>query len=323
MGITLVTGATGLVGYNIVRALHTRQRKVRALVRTLEKGRRLLPPDCELVKGDVTDRDSLDRALAGCDVVYHAAGFPEQWMRRPEIFNRVNVGGTRNMVDAALHSGVRRFVYTSTIDVFAAAAGQTYDETALSPYPKGTPYERSKQRADQVVVSALDKGLPVVFLHPSGLYGPGPSDSPGTNDFILKLHRGQVPLLMPGGFPIVFAPDVGEGHVLAELIGQIGGRYILNEDYYELRDLARIILEELDLRKRVPPVMPLRIVKAVSGIGEWWAGITGKPPLIPKGQLHFLQWQAFPQNDRARKELGWSPTPLRRGLRQTIAYFLG
>jgi len=323
VGITLVTGATGLVGYNIVRALRKRQRKVRALVRTLEKGRRLLPSDCELVEGDVTDRDSLCRALAGCDVVYHAAGFPEQWMRRPEIFNQVNVGGTRNMVDAALHSGVRRFVYTSTIDVFAAAAGQTYDETMLSPYPKGTPYERSKQRADQVVASGVDKGLPAVFLHPSGLYGPGPSVSPGTNDFILKLHRGQVPMLMPGGFPMVFAPDVGEGHVMAESKGHVGGRYILSEDYYELRDLARIVLEELDLRKRVPPVMPLGITKAVSGIGEWWAGITGKPPLIPKGQLHFLQWQAFPQNDRARKELGWSPTPLRQGLQQTIAYFLG
>ena len=102
----------------------------------------------------------------------------------------------------------------------------------------------------------------------------------------------------------------------------MGGRYILSEDYYELSDLARAILEELGLRKRVPPVMPLGIVKAVAGIGEWWAGITGKSPLIPKGQLHFMQWQAFPINNKARQTLGWSPTPVRSGLQQTIAYLL-
>jgi len=322
METTLVTGATGLVGYNIVRALRQRQRKVRVLVRSLEKGRRLLPGDCELVQGDVTDRDSVVRAMAGCEVVYHAAGFPEQWMKKPDIFRQVNVGGTRNMIDAALQQSVRRFVYTSTIDVFDAAAGQEYDETLLADYPKGTPYERSKQEADQSVTAALGNGLPAVFLHPSGLYGPGPSDSPGTNDFILKLHRGQVPMLLPGGFPMVFGPDVGEGHVLAELKSDVGERYILSEDYYALPDLARMILEELNLQKRVPPVMPMGIVKAVAAIGEWWAGITGTPPLIPKGQLHFMQWQAFPINTKARQALGWSPTPLRSGLQQTIAYLL-
>ena len=121
METTLVTGATGLVGYNILMALRQRQRKVRVLVRSLEKARRRLPADCELVQGDVTDRDSVDRAMAGCRVVYHAAGFPEQWMKNSDIFDQVNVGGTCNMIDAALRQNIRRFVYTSTIDVFAAA----------------------------------------------------------------------------------------------------------------------------------------------------------------------------------------------------------
>ena len=323
MGITLVTGATGLVGYNIVAALRHRQRRVRALVRSVAKGRRLLPGNVELVEGDVTQPESLIPALAGCDVVYHAAGFPEQWMKDPAIFDRVNLGGTRNMIAAARQADVRRFVYTSTIDVFGAAAGQAYDETMLDHGPKGTAYERSKQRADQAVAAALAEGLPAVFLHPAGLYGPGPSDSPGTNDFILKLYRGQVPMLLPGGFPMVFAPDVGEGHVLAERNGQVGGRYILSEDYYDLPELARAILKALGLDKRTPPVMPLAVVKTVAAMGEWWAGITGRPPLIPKGQLHFMLWGARPQNTRACRELGWMPTPLDAGLKQTITYLLG
>ena len=156
MDITLVTGATGLVGYNVVMALRQRQRKVRALVRSLEKGRRILPADCELVRGDVTDRDSVDRAMAGCRVVYHAAGFPEQWMKNPSIFDQVNVGGTRTMSDAARQHNIRRFVSTSPIDDFAAAAGQEYDESELATSPKGTPYERSKQKADQAVTAALE-----------------------------------------------------------------------------------------------------------------------------------------------------------------------
>ena len=234
METTLVTGATGLVGYNVVDALLKRNRRVKALVRSTEKGKRLLPEECELVQGDITDKDSLVKAMKGCSIVYHVAGFPEQWMKDPDIFQRVNVGGTQNMIDVALEQKIKRFIYTSTIDVFVAGAGQEYDESIIDSQPKGTYYARSKQLADQQVVAALEKGLPAIFLHPSGLYGPGPTDSPGTNDFILKLYKREVPVLLPGGFPVVYAPDVGEGHVLAEQKAEVGSRYILCESYYDL-----------------------------------------------------------------------------------------
>lgn len=318
--ITLVTGATGLVGYNIVKALLARGRKVRVLVRSLEKGQRLLPEECELVQGDITDKASIEFAMAGCEVVYHAAGFPEQWMKDPGIFYRVNVQGTENMLQVALEQGVKRFIHTSTIDVFAADKGQRYDESVLDPQPKGTHYERSKQLADQKVVEALEKGLPVVFIHPAGVYGPGPTDSPGVNDFINKLDKGEAPVLLPGGLPLVYAPDVGEGHVLAEEKAEIGSRYILGEGYYELPDLAQQILSALKSNKRVPPVMPVGVVKVISGITEFFADIINKPPLIPKGQLHFMLWQAVPDSAKAQSELDWHPTPLKEGLENTVAF---
>jgi dihydroflavonol-4-reductase len=323
METTLVTGATGLVGYNIVDALLKRNRKVRTLVRSVEKGKRLLPDACELVKGDVTDKDSLDKAIKGCSVVYHAAGFPEQWMKDPGIFERVNAQGTKNMIEVALAAKIKRFVYTSTIDIFAADTGQEYDESTIDSEPKGTDYERSKQLSDQYVVTAMEKGLPAVFLHPSGVYGPGPTDSPGTNDFILKLHKKQVPVLLPGGYPVVFAPDVGEGHVLAEEKAEKGSRFILSEAYYDLPQLAQMILEELGSTKKPPPVMPLPIVNMISSAGEWLAGMINKPPLIPKGQLHFMQWKARPKSMKAQQELNWSPTPLREGLAKTISFLIG
>lgn len=317
---TLVTGSTGLVGYNIVQTLLARGRKVRVLVRSLEKAKRLLPSDCEIVQGDITDKHSLVGALEGCDVVYHAAGFPEQWMPNPAIFHAVNVEGTENIIEAALMAKVRRFIFTSTIDVFAADVGVEYDERLLDPKPKGTYYERSKQEADKRVVAALERGLPAVFLHPSGVYGIGPSDSPGMNGLLKRLAAKDVPALLPGGMPIVFAADVGEGHVLAEEKANIGERFILSESYHSMRDLASLMLEELQMNPVPTRVMPLVMAQCVSFLTEVAANLFGTPPLIPKGQLHFLQWQARPQSQKAQSVLGWKPINAREGIRATIQF---
>lgn len=319
MEMTLVTGGTGLIGYNIIEALLKKGRKVRALVRSLEKGKRLLPKECELIQGDITDPSSLVPAMEGCSVIYHVAGFPEQWMKDPSIFQAINVGGTQNMVDIALEKKVKRFVYTSTIDVFKGETGEEYDESLIDPNPKGTYYERSKQEADRLVVAGMKKGLPAVFLHPSGLYGPGPTESLGTNDLILKIRLGKLPVLLPGGLPLVYAPDVALGHLLAEEKAEVGSRYILSEGYYELTQFTKMAMAELGIKSKLPMIIPLGIAKGVSVVGEWLANMINKPPLIPKGQLHFLQWGAIPQSKKAQQELGWSPTSLEEGLKLTRA----
>ncbi len=322
MEMTLVTGATGLIGYHITTSLMRRGRSVRALVRSVERARRILPEECELMQGDVTDKESVKRALEGCSVVYHAAGWPEQWKQDPNIFQRVNVGGTQNVVEAALEQGVRRFLYTSTVDVFYAEAGQEFDESILDPRPKRTYYERSKQEADRCVADAVQKGLPAIFLHPDAVYGPGPSSSPGANALIVMLQRGQMPALPPGGFAVVFAPDVGEGHVLAEAKAVPGSRYILSEAYYEFSDLARLVLEEFGMDRRLPPVLPVPIARVLSTVGEWVSGLTHRPPLLPHGGLEFLLWRGHPCADKARRELGWSSTPFRAGIHTTIESLL-
>lgn len=318
---TLVTGATGLVGFHVVDALARRGRRARALVRSEEKGRRILGNRAELAVGDVTDPASLAAAMTGVDVVYHAAGHPEQWMRDPSIFDRVNVGGTENVVRACLDAGVRRLVYTSTIDVFEAAHGARFDESVLATAPKGTAYERSKQEADRVVVRALENdGLDAVFIHPAAVYGPGPAQSRGVNDFVLDLSKGKVPAVLPGGMPVVFAADVGEAEVRAAERAEKGARFIVSERFVTLRELAEHACRALDL-KRVPPVVPLFVAHAMSFVTEAFASLTGKPPLVPKGQLHFLQWCAVPDASRATRELDLALTPLDEGLRALVASF--
>src|SRR4029450_10953080 len=126
MSRTLLTGATGTVGHAIARALLAEGRTVRALVRDVERARELVPPRGELLAGDVPDAVSVRRAVAGCDVVYHASGLPEQWLPDPGTFRRVNYEGTRHVLEAALAEEVRSFLYTSTIDVFVMPHGATF-----------------------------------------------------------------------------------------------------------------------------------------------------------------------------------------------------
>jgi len=313
----LLTGGTGIVGGAIAAELVRRGRTVRALVRSPARARALLPPGCEIVEGDVTDAASVRRAIDGCAVVYHAAGLPEQWLADPSTFTRVNVGGTRVVAEAALAAGATKLVYTSTIDVFACVPGVPFDEGTIATTPKATAYQRSKQEADRLVADLVPRGLPAVFLHPSGVYGPVPAASPGLNAFIADLARGKIPMLLPGGMPVVHAADVATGHVLAEERAP-GSRFILSESYWDLVEIARAVAALAQVK--VPRVMPGLVAHAVAAAGEALSRLTGKPPLIPRGQLAFLESVTKPDAARARRELGWTPTPFREALPATLAF---
>lgn len=320
MTTTLVTGATGMVGNNIVTLLTQQGRRVRAVVRDVAKAKKLVPEGVELVPGDITDRASLDAAMKDCSVVYHGAGLPEQWLPSDATFDEVNARGTYNAAQAALAAGVSKFLYTSTIDTFTfPQPGGTFDESELDPAMKATAYERSKQEADRIVVEASGRGLATIYLHPSGVYGPGPASSPGTNQLIADLVMGKVPMLLPGGMPVVFAADVAEGHILAEEKAEIGSRYILSESYQSLQEFAAVV-RAVTTSSRIPVTMPLAVAGIVATLGEWISGFTGRPPLLPKGQLTFLQYEARPNSARAQKELGWKPTPFAEGVATTIQF---
>ena len=238
--IVLITGATGQVGNAIARRLADDGVEPRALVRSPERAR-VLPAGVQPVFGDVTDAPSLRAALDGCTTVYHSAGIPEQWRKDVGEFARVNVEGTRNVVEAALAAGVERFVYTSTDDVLVQGPGAPFDESVVNPNPGQTPYQRSKQEADRIVTAALDRGLPAVFLHPAGLYGPAPFLVKGLNDLLMQLAKRKTPMLLPGGMGVAYSDDVADGHVRAAAQAAVGARYILAESFQSLTDIARAV----------------------------------------------------------------------------------
>jgi nucleoside-diphosphate-sugar epimerase len=313
----LVTGATGKVGFAIASASLARGDQVRALVRDSKRAATILPAGIDLIEGDATDADSLAAAVEGCELAFNAMGMPEQWVKDEGIFDRVNALGSGALAAAAKRAGVRRFVHTSTHDVFHAETGDSFDEAMVADYPKGTAYERSKQHAEELVLAERD-GMEVVMLNPSGVYGPTPSPTPSfENEVFEPVVRKRLPAVPPGGTGYAFVEGVAAGHLLAAEKGKDGERYILADGYADFRELAETA-KRIAGRGRVPPRMPVPVAKAVANLGAGLSRLTRRPPLLPKGQLEYILWQAHPDSSKAQRELGWKTTPLDEGVRRTL-----
>jgi dihydroflavonol-4-reductase len=338
---SLVTGATGKVGAAVVGAALAAGQDVRALVRDPARAAAVLPrpgpvsvpggatgpdgrqPVLEFVQGDVTDSASLARAAAGCDLVFNAMGISEQWLAEPALFERVNVDGSRNVTTAAVAAGARRLVHTSTVTVFDAPRGGTFDESARGGTLKTNPYDRSKQRAeDAVLAAAAGTGLTAVLVNPATVYGPGPTTAASMERrMFAPAVRGILPAVPPGGFGVVFTESLARGHLLAAERGAAGQRYILCDAQVTLAELLGTVTDVAG-RGRAPLVtLPGAAADALAAAGEALARVTRRPPPLARAQLAYLRWNAHPDASRARRELGWEPVGLREGLRRTLAAF--
>lgn len=319
----LVTGATGKVGHSVARALLERGDEVNVLVRNPGAAASVLPPGVHAIRGDVTEPASIEQAAAGCELVFNAMGLPEQWFADPGIFDRVNAHGTAAVVRAAAAAGARRVVHTSTIDVFHAERGSQFDESQVATYPKGTAYERSKQHAEELALAAAaETGIELVIVNPAAVYGPGPPSSASVELGLLRPvvegRRSEVPFLPPGGLPLVYSTGLATGQLLAAARGVPGERYILCDGHLSFSELAETAVR-LAGRGKVPGVMPVPLAKALASGGEAVARVIRRPPLLPKGQLHFFLWDVRPSSAKAQRELGWVPTPVEEGLRAVVS----
>jgi len=318
----LVTGATGKVGHAVASALLERGDEVRALVRDPRRAASAVPSGSELARGDVTDPASLRDAAEGCELVFNAMGLPEQWLADNGVFERVNARGSEAVVRAAAEAGARRVIHTSTIDVFHAEASGPLDESGVADYPKGTAYERSKQRAEDLVLAAAgESGIELVIVNPAAVYGRGPSGSASFErqlfEPVVNGSRIRAPALPPGGCGVVFTRGVGRGQLLAAERGQPGERYILCDRHVSIRELVETVVRVAG-RGRVPPTLPVPVARSLAGAGEGLSRLIRRPPLLSSGQLHFFLWNAVPDGGKAVRELGWRPTPLAEGLRETL-----
>lgn len=320
--LVLVTGATGFVGAAVARALTTRRRRVRVLVRQSSERRNLRGLDVEVYTGDLLDEASLKEAVAGCRVVYHVAADYRLWVRDPDQMRRTNIEGTRLVLEAARAAGVERIVYTSSVATLGLRPdGSAADEaTPLDPSHLIGTYKRSKYAAERLVCEEAARGLPVVIVNPSTPVGPGDVKPTPTGRIVLDAARGRMPAYVDTGLNIVHVDDVALGHLLAATRGRIGERYILGGEDISLGALLSLIAEatgRLPPRLRLPitPLVPLAVGAEIVAL------LTGRAPAMTRETLAMARKKMFFSSAKAEAELGYRARPARAAIADAIAWF--
>lgn len=321
----LVTGASGLVGANLVRALLAEGRAVRAMV---HRDRRALEGlNVECVQADIRDPASLDRAMAGMDVVYHlAATVSVAADPGPEI-EAVNVQGTRNVVVACLRNSVRRLVHFSSIEALQQTpldrpvdeARALVDPDSTGPH-RASVYARTKAQGEREVLAGIARGLDAIILNPTAMLGPYDFKPSYMGQGLIQLALGTFPALVPGGFDWVDVRDVVAGALRAEQVAPPGARYILGGNWHTLREVAKLAAAT---RNHAAPLLtvPLWLAEVAAPALLLIARRTGTPPIYTRTTLRMLAGNQQVSHTLAARELGYSVRPLAKSVDDALAWF--
>jgi dihydroflavonol-4-reductase len=292
---------------------------VRALVRPASRLREL--EEVERVDGDLRDAESLGRAVAGCNAVFHVAADYRLWARDAGEMYRSNVDGTRNLLNAAQSAGIERFVYTSTVGCIGIPPGREGDETTPVGLEdmKGA-YKRSKFIAERMALDYAATGFPVVIVNPTAPIGDHDFKPTPTGRIVVDFLRGAMPAFVDTGLNVVDAEDVAEGHLLAFERGRVGERYILGSENLTLRAiLAKLAI--LAGRPAPKVQIPYAVAYAAGAVSTGLAYITGKEPRAPLDAVRMARKKMWVSQAKAVRELGFTPGPADVALGKAISWF--
>jgi dihydroflavonol-4-reductase len=316
----LVTGGTGFIGGNLVRALLEQGYTVRALVRPGSDRRNLEGLDVETVTGDLTDAASLGPAAAGCEGLFHVAASYTFWTPDPKRVYDANVTGTENILNAAARAGVSKIVYTSSESTLDLRGG----EPCLNADPDSLPghYKRSKTLAEGKVLEMAAHGLPVVVVNPTTPIGEHDVRPTPTGKIIIDYLNGKMPAYVNTGLNVVDVRDVAAGHILALEKGKVGERYVLGNRNVTLRELF-LIMEGLTGIKAPRFSIPLWTALAAGYVDEFFTGrLRGKEPRIAVDSVKAAHRIRFFDCAGAVDKLGLPQTPVEEAFRRAIAWFI-
>jgi len=320
--VDLVTGGTGFVGAHVVRALLRRGRSVRCLVRNSSRRTNLEGLDVEVAIGDVTDPESLSRAMAGVETVYHYAADYRLYARDPRALYACNVAGTDNLMRAAADAGARRVVHTSSVGALGLSAnGSPADETTpVRAKSMIGHYERSKYDAERVAEGWAARGFPVVIVNPSTPVGEYDVKPTPTGQMIVDFLNRRMPAYVETGLNLVDARDVAEGHVFAAERGRTGEKYILGHRNMTLKEILDALSRLTGLPSpglRLPHWIPL----AAAAADTFAARLTGRVPRVPLEGVRMSRLKMFFDAGKAVRELGLPQTPVEEALGRAVAWF--
>ena len=323
-GKVFVTGGAGFIGSHVVSRLLDKGLDVTCLILPHDRAPSLEGLPITRVDGDLSDPDLLARAMEGAGTVIHLAAIYAIWLSDPDLMYRVNVDGTRHIIEAAKQAGVKRVVHTSSIAAVGLSPGTAIsdEETPYNDWNNPDPYVLSKYISELEALRGNSASLEVVAVNPAFPFGPNDLAPTPTGRIILETLKGRMPVSSHGGFNAVDVRDVAEGHILAAEKGQPGERYLLsghNITYYDFGVLVSRIAH-----KR-PPLFrtPIGLMKMAGRVSEFMADhVTRRAPMFTGRSVAYMagQHRYFSAN-KAIRELGYQPRPLEDAVASSIAWF--
>jgi dihydroflavonol-4-reductase len=322
-----VTGATGFLGSHVARALAAEGAQLRLLVRPTSDLRNIEDLSAERVQGDLRDPVSIEKAMAGCEAVFHVAADYRLWVRDPEQMYRSNVEGTRSLLEAARKQGVRRVVYTSSVaTVGFASNGQGNGHVADEHSPVSLAdmighYKRSKFMAEQVAFDAARSGVDVVVVNPTTPVGERDVKPTPTGRIVLDFLKRKFPAYVETGLNLVDATECARGHIQAFEKGKSGERYILGGENLTLKQILDRLAAISGLKS--PTVkLPYVFAFATGVMDEMVTGrLLRREPRATIDAVRMGRKMMFVSSAKAERELGWRVVPVDGALRRSVEWF--
>lgn len=321
--MNLVTGATGHIGNVLVRLLLERGENVRAMIMPGEDPTPLNGLDVQRVEADVLDYQSLLKAFDHINVVYHLAGIISILPGKEQMVHVVNVIGTRNVIQAAQSSGVRRLVYTSSIHALQRVPhGIMIDESIPFDIEHAiSSYDSSKASASLEILNAVSRGMDAVIVCPTGVIGPFDFRRSEMGQLILDCVEQKPMLYVDGAYDFVDVRDVAQGLILAGEKGRCGESYILSGERITVPDIIKIVQEILG-KRLFSLKIPMDLAKITANIMPLYYRLAHVKPRFTSYSLATITSNSFISHAKANLELGYRPRPLKESLRDTVNWFI-
>ncbi len=315
-----ITGATGYIGNLLALKLANSGDIVHALVRNPNEAKNLDHPNIKLFKGDVNDIDSVKNAMNGCEQVFHLAAFARLWAKPSDIFYKINVEGTRNVLEATVEKNISNLVYTSSTAVFGNSLNQPLSENDPRTIGFNNDYDLSKCMAEKLVKEYAAKGLHALIVNPSRVYGPGNETFSNPFTRLLKaMMKGKI-IPVPKCPEVIanysYVHDVVEGHILAMKYGKAGERYILGGENISYRRLFQTVREIIPGRNAI--AIPKIILKIAAAMQLLRFYITKKQPAFTPSAINRYYTNSAFSCQKAIEELNYKITPFKKGMFDTI-----
>lgn len=319
----LITGATGFIGSTVAHELSDRGEKIRCLVREKSNTKNLDGLGLELAYGDIRDIEAVRRAVNGCTHVYHLAALYANWLPKSGLMYQVNEEGTRNILTACKEAGAQKIVYCSSVAALGAHGKTPADESVtFNLNSTKDHYYISKYRAEQVALSFIRQGLPVVIVNPSNPIGPRDIAPTPTGALIINIIKGKIPGYVDGGINLIDVTDCVRGIVAAMDKGKIGEKYVLGNRNVSIKEYFDLIVEVAGRGKspfmRLPPW-----VAVFSGYAyEMLAKITRKPPITSASWVRVGSRYSWWDCTKARRDLDLGQRPMQESISEAVKWFV-